>query len=68
MSSDDYLEVRETKNHEYDVTHKSTAGGIIEKIGHFKNLRHAMIAADEYDRKQDFNVEYGIQFVPWQSK
>ena len=65
MSSDDYIEVRENEQGEYDVSNKFVDGGLIEKIGHFTNLRDAMISAEDYQRKAEVPTEYGITFLPY---
>jgi len=66
MSADDHIVVREDKNHEYDVTNNFIDGGLIEKIGHFTNLRVAMCAAEDYQKNTEVPVEYGITFIPYQ--
>ena len=66
MSSDDQIIVREDKNRKYDVSNNFIEGGIIEKIGHFTNLREAMCAAEDYQKNAEVPVEYGITFIPYQ--
>ena len=62
MSSDDQIIVRENENHEYDVSNNFIDGGLIEKIGHFTNLREALCAAEDYQKNTEVPVEYGIAF------
>ena len=63
MSSDNVISIREDGGGEYDVRECFREGGEIENIGHFTNLRDAMIAAEKY--QQENEVEYGIAFFEY---
>lgn len=63
MSADNFVAILETKHGDYIVEEMGSEGEKIKEVGKFKNLRKAMIAAEEYQIENE--VEYGIRFYPF---
>lgn len=62
MSADNKLVIREDEKGEYNLSEHWSGGGQIQAIGHYKNLRDAMVAAEEYQLENE--IEYGVEFRP----
>lgn len=63
MSADNCLRIREDEKGEYNLSECWMEGGDIQAIGHYKTLRAAFIAAEEY--QLDNEVEGGTSFHPF---
>ena len=66
MSSDNRLKLLEDSKGEYDLSECWSEGGQIQAIGHYKSLREALIAAEEYQLENP--TEYGLTFYPFPRK
>lgn len=62
MSADNKLRLVEDPKGEYDLSECWEEGGQIQAIGHYKSLRDALVAAEEY--QLDNEIEFGLSFYP----